>query len=152
MVNLVRGAFSPLFDRLTGAGGGVPDDALLDSSGLRLSLGRDLERLFNSTSRLTLSEFLESELSVLDFGLPDFRELRPRSEQERSLLAAVIGKALDAFESRLDMVQVSVDLGGGIPPQVTVAIEGAVRLGSQLRRVDFQVDVMPGAATTLDAA
>jgi type VI secretion system protein ImpF len=147
MPALMRGSLAPLLDRLIG----TEEASLLDAAGLRVSLVRDLERLFNSTSRLGTSDFIDLELTVLDYGLPDFRGLSPQSYPDRELMAGAIGKAIATFEPRLTLVQVTVDLVDGLSYRARVAIEAAVRLGNQLCRVDFDLEIMPGAATTLGA-
>ncbi len=147
MSALMRGSLAPLLDRLIG----YEDGVLLDAAGLRHSLALDLQRLFNSTSRLAIDDFLDLELTVLDYGLPDFRGLSPQSYPDREIMGAAIGKAIAAFEPRLALVQVMVDLVEGLSYRARVAIEAAVRLGNQLCRVDFNLEIMPGAATTLGA-
>ena len=137
MPPVVAATGAPLFDRLTLREEGTVDGSLLDAGGLRLSLRREVERLFNTRCSRTIDEYLEGELSVIDFGLPDFSHLSVQSESDRSRLALVIHKALSAFEPRLSSVQVEVE-----PRErngTRASIQAAVKLGREMRRVDFEL-------------
>lgn len=137
MPQVVAATGVPLFDRLTSFEEGAVDGSLLDAPGLRLSLRREMDRLFNTRSARTVDAYLQADLSVIDYGLPDVSHLSVQSETDRGLVAQVIVKALSAFEPRLSAVRVEVlanERSG-----VRAVIQAAVRLGREMRRVDFEL-------------
>jgi type VI secretion system protein ImpF len=149
MPKVIPASYAPLFDRLTGLSQDAVDDALLDSSRLKDSLARELLRLFNTTSALTLDRYLDSDLTVLDYGLPDFRTLSVQSATDLDRLARVIEKALRCFEPRLSRVSVQVRARPGSNTGADVALVAAVRLGHELRRVDFALALGHGEPAQL---
>ncbi len=124
----------PLFDRLCGEEEG---EGVLDARGLQASLARELSRLLNTRSRLDMAAFLNSELSVLDFGMPDITSLAPQSQDDRERLQKLVCRAITFFEPRLSHIQVRVLDCPGDPARLKAEIIAAVRLGRALRRVSF---------------
>jgi type VI secretion system protein ImpF len=139
MPALVSATALPLFDRLTGRVEGAVDGAMLDAIGIRQSLERELFTLLNTRSPLTIGEFLARDLTVIDYGLPDFTTLSVQSEADRGRLADVLLKALAVFEPRLSRVHVAVRARESNPMAAVVSIQAAVVLGRELRRVDFEL-------------
>lgn len=147
----VPASLLPLFDRLCSDSVDVIDEVLLDSRGLMRSLQVDLARLLNTRNGLTIDQFLKAELGVLQFGLPDVTGLWPSSKHDRDRLADVIAHALASFEPRLSLVTIEVAVDPDSPARARVSVAAAVRLGRQLRRVDFRLalDARGGAAELL---
>jgi len=139
MPALVSALALPLFDRLTGRVEGAVDGAMLDAVGIRQSLERELFILLNTRSALTINDFLVHDLTVIDYGVPDFTTLSAQSEADRGRLADVLLKALAAFEPRLSRVEVAVRSRASDPSAAVVSIRAAVMLGRDLRRVDFEL-------------
>ena len=79
-----------------------------DSKTLRATVARDLGWLFNTRTPLTGPEFDRRELTVIDYGIPDFGGISPESPSERKQMARRIGRAIAAFEPRLQSVQVTI--------------------------------------------
>jgi type VI secretion system lysozyme-like protein len=138
MPEIVLASRQPLFDRFAGDDPVALDGALLDAPGLQVSLLRELQRIFDTRCGVPLDEYLQRPLTVLDYGLPDVSTLSIHDEADRLRLAAVIGRALAAFEPRLSRVQVKVEAALGARERVVVHLSAAVRLGPELRRVDFR--------------
>ena len=126
---------APLFDRLCAPAGSEAEP--LDARGLRESLARELGLLLGTRSRLPLSRYAAEADTVLDWGLPDFTALSPRSGDDREALREAVEVALARFEPRLRQVQVAVDDWPGQPQRARVQIDAAVRLGTEWRRVRF---------------
>lgn len=124
----------PLFDRLCGEEG---EEGVLDAHGLQASLARELSNLLNTRSRLDMAAFLNSELSVLDFGIPDITSLSPQSQDDRQRLQQLVRQAIAFFEPRLSHPQVRVLECPGAPGRLRAEIMAVVRLGRELRRVSF---------------
>ncbi len=144
--------YLPLFDRIAVLDGSVLEGDLIDGAGLRQSIGRELGRLFNTTSRLTISQYLKADLTVLDYGLPDFRGLAFDSTEVLSELAIVLERAIQVFEPRMRQTAVKVSSGADIRAGVTVDIIAAVIVGTQQRRVHFGLDIAPDATLTLTSS
>lgn len=140
----------PLFDRLCApAGSGVEP---LDARGLQASLARELGDLLGTRSRLSLARFADETGTVLDYGLPDFSSLSLRSQEDRDLLQRVITRAISCFEPRLLHIQVSIDDWAEHAEHALARISAAVRIGQELRRVQFAlpagVETGPTAGNT----
>lgn len=140
----------PLFDRLCAVAG--EDDAPLDAPGLRDSLARELATLLNARSRQPLSRYAREAASVLDYGLPDFSALSAQSGDDRLLLQQAVSHAITRFEPRLLHTQVQVDAWPGRPHRARVRIDAAVRIGRELRRVQFTLPVDGDPVDTAGAA
>lgn len=144
--------YIPLFDRIAGSDGGVLEGDLTNSAGLRQSIERELGRLFNTTSRLTISQYLKADLMVLDYGLPDFRGLAFDSTEVLSELLIVLERAIQVFEPRMRQTTVKVSSGADLRAGVTVDIIATVIIGTQQRRVQFGLEIAPDAALTLTSS
>lgn len=131
----------PLFDRLAGGLDASPDGRLLDGPALQRSLQLDLLRLFNVRNAMTIQEFLTGDPTVLDYGLPDALALSAQSDQDLVTWAGVIERAIALYETRLSRVRVTVVPDRARPTAARVGIVAAVRLGQQLCRVEFKVEL-----------
>ena len=131
----------PLFDRLTGQLMGSKDGRNLQADGLNLSLCRDLERLFSSRNGLTISEFLNCAGGVMYYGTPDTLDLSPQSGRDIRLLEDVLRHAITLYEPRLLNATIVARPDENNKYGVNVQLKAAVRLGGQLRRVDFDLQM-----------
>lgn len=152
MSKLVFACSAPLFDRLLGPDDGSYFEPKLDSLGLKKSLARELAQLFSTKSRLTLAQFQSSELTVLDYGLPDFTALSPTSPNDTTLMAEVMTKCLEKFEPRLSMVLVNVKPDTTSKTSAHASIAAAVTIGRQAVRVDFDLAFTPSGGMRLQPA
>jgi type VI secretion system protein ImpF len=141
-----------LFDRIAGLDEREPEGDLIDGAGLRRSIERELGRLFNTTSRLTIAQFLKADLTVLDYGLPDFRGLAFDSSEVLSELAIVFERAIQAFEPRMRQTVVKVSSSAEMRAGVTVDVIATVIIGAQQKRVQFGLEIAPDAALTLTSS
>ena len=129
----------PLFDRL---GRGIPGATRgrhLDAVGLGFSLVLDLERLLNSRSALTFEQFLETEGSVVDYGIPDFGWMSPRSSADRTLLGLAIKRAIEVYEPRMQSVQVEFVPSHLGPLASQFSLIGVVALGATAVRAELNL-------------
>ena len=127
-------------------------EAKLDSIGLKNSLAREMSQLFSTKSRLTMAQYLSSELSVLDYGLPDFTSLSPVSQKDITLMAEVLTKCLENFEPRLSMVLVNVRPDTVSKTSAHASVAAAVMIGRQALRVDFDLAFTPAGGMRLQHA
>jgi type VI secretion system protein ImpF len=100
----------PLFDRLTDDETWVSWEPrprrTLDRMGLRDSVRRELELLFNTRSPLPVHHLPLSDRSVINYGIPDLSEYAPRNADDRALLAETLRRAIVVYEPRLAEVRV----------------------------------------------
>ncbi|MDR5758677.1 type VI secretion system baseplate subunit TssE [Caballeronia sp. LZ035] len=125
----VSGSPMPLFDRLAGDG----EAQLSGADALRESVARELGRLFNTRSPLTLDAFAASDGTVLDYGLPDFSDRSLQSAPDREAIAAAVKQAITRFEPRLVNVSVKFDA------RAVVSVGGELRAGRNVTHVAFEL-------------
>jgi type VI secretion system protein ImpF len=152
MSKLVFACSAPFFDRLLGPDGGSNFEPKLDSVGLKESLAREMAQLFSTKSRLTLDEYQGTDLTVLDYGLPDFTALSPSSEKDTTMMAEVVSKCLEKFEPRLSMVHVTVKPVTSKTTTTHASVVAAVTIGRQALRVDFDLAFTPSGGMRLQPA
>ena len=140
MSEIVRGSFVPLFDRLA-SNGGLTGNAgkLLSPEQLEDSSLRELSFLVNTRSRLTAAEFATGDITTLDYGVPEFSALSPKSESDLTVLQAGIERAVRQFEPRLREVSVKAFAPQRPGGPARVLISGLVSIGPKLRRLNFEV-------------
>jgi type VI secretion system protein ImpF len=152
MSKLVFACSAPLFDRLLDNSESTQVDIKLDSVGLKKSLAREMGQLFSTKSRLTVAEYRTHELTVLDYGLPDFTALSPASENDIALVAEVLTKCLEKYEPRLSMVLVTVKPDAANRRAAHATVMAAVTIDRQALRVDFDVAFTPIGGMRLQPA
>jgi type VI secretion system protein ImpF len=74
----------------------------------KVSLARDLLWLLNTRTPIPASVYLRKELTVIDYGIPDFGKSSPANPDDRDFLAQSIAKAISVYEPRLRDVRISV--------------------------------------------
>lgn len=139
MPDLIRSAPVPLFERLCALDEG--QGSALDTLGLQASIGRELSRLLNTRSRLTMAEFAVCSGTVIDYGVPDFTALSARSGEDMELLRHALQRAIGMFEPRLMHTEVSILKNGQNPEGARVHITAAVHMGLTLRRVELDMNL-----------
>src|SRR6478609_4506746 len=130
MSELVRGSSVPLFDRLASqeAPGGVGAFLLLPEH-LEASIARELSRLFNTRCRLGPSEMADSTGTTIDYGIPDFSPLSPRSGDDRALIEKGLAQAIGFYEPRMKNVVVKVFEAVGRSDSATATVSGDLTIG-----------------------
>jgi type VI secretion system protein ImpF len=141
MAELIRGASTPLFERLQG-GDATQLGHVMSPAQLELSIGRELSRLLNTRSGLVLRDFMESGGTTLDYGIPDVSALSSRSQSDLDLLQSAIAKAIAMYEPRLKNVIVKAD-SSATDATTRVAISGAVTIDMKLRSLNFELQLDP---------
>jgi len=102
----------PLFDRLVDRSRLLPADVTpvrtLDRGGVRKSVRRELEQLFNTRCPIPSHRLGNRERSVVDYGIPDFSTFQARNPDDQKRIAAILRKAIEAYEPRLADVKVTI--------------------------------------------
>jgi type VI secretion system protein ImpF len=136
---LFPGGPIPLFDKLDQRAAPTGHEAGqgLSADGVEASVEHELHRLLNSRSRINLSEFTEKNLTVCDYGIPDYTALSVRSDTDRVQIATAIAYAIAHFEPRLTNTTVTpIGAANGI----TIAlfqIDADLPIANTVRRVRF---------------
>ncbi|HYH10581.1 MAG TPA: type VI secretion system baseplate subunit TssE [Thermoanaerobaculia bacterium] len=133
----------PLFDRLTDDETWVSWEPrprrTLDRAGLRQSVRRELEQLFNTRSPLPVHYLAPSDRTVLDYGIPDLSEYSPRNPDDRTLLAETLRRAVVAFEPRLGEVRVRVSEQLGTARTLVAQLEAVLVTEDVREAVSFEL-------------
>ncbi|WP_261858749.1 type VI secretion system baseplate subunit TssE [Photobacterium sanguinicancri] len=113
---------------------------------LKDSVRRDIEWLLNSRrSWLTWSKHLEElDISVMNYGLPDFSSMPFSSSDGRSYLCRIVEETITRFEPRFDAVFVTV-LEDGAPEDrvLRLRIQAIFRVGTEQEELIFDSEVEP---------
>lgn len=129
----------PLFDNLKETPPDPPRGEAARRRSLADSVRRELERLLNTRVSVPAHRLRERQRSVIDYGIPDFSHLGPKSKSARIWLEREIGAAIAAFEPRLVNVQVSVELDDRRPDALSGKIEGLLADDGILEPISFPV-------------
>ncbi len=141
MSRLIPGGPIPLFDKLDQRAMLADHaDQVLDTDGVEASVVRELRRLLNSRSRIPLSVFTDTELTVLDYGIPDYGAHSAQSEADRRRVAAAVRHAIEAFEPRLSDVDVSLIDGATGKTIALFCIEATLQVAHAVRRINFTLN------------
>lgn len=139
-----RGSCAPLFERLTSAG-----DPLREASKpfrsfnvgeARESVRRELGRLLN-TRALPASVIAGGPLTTREYGLPDFAHVSAGDMQARADLAAVVTRAIEAFEPRLREVRVLLEPHPSGARSLAGTIAAIMVIGVMAEPVSFPLEV-----------
>jgi type VI secretion system lysozyme-like protein len=133
---------TPLFDRLVDRDPFLRREVrpmrTLDRRGLKESVRRELEQLFNTRCPIPTHRLRLRERSVIDYGIPDFSTFSPRRFDDRTRLADVLRRAIEAFEPRLASVRVHVDAVGGDDMALVAVIEADLIVENVTEPVSFE--------------
>ncbi|WP_157774899.1 type VI secretion system baseplate subunit TssE [Melittangium boletus] len=112
-------ALAPLFDRLvewrTEEGGPPAHHRTLDERELRDSIRHEVAHVLGTRCALSLADearLTPVERSAVDYGLPDVGPLSLDSAEGVRHLEQLIARAVEAFEPRLEHIQVTVQTPG----------------------------------------
>ena len=131
----------PLFDRLVDRRPDLrresPPMRTLDRRGLLESVRRELENLFNSRNSSPAHRLSTSELTVADYGIPDFAPLGPSNPDDATELADLLRRAVEAFEPRLSGVEVEIDVKAGGDRGLAARVRGFLTVDDVPQPVSF---------------
>jgi len=96
---------------------------IMDRPDIRAAISRDLGWLLNTRTPLTAEQFDSRDLTVIDYGVPDFGKGTPENVRDQKQRAARTEKAIRVFEPRLQNVKVSIVPEMGSERSLTMIIE-----------------------------
>ena len=125
MSRIHSGGMVPLFDRL-----GLKLEKFegisknyLTPIGVEQSVMLELNRLATTRSRLTFDEFIKNNLSVLDYGLPDFTGYSVQNDDHRVSVKTAVKKAITTFEpSSQCLINLGMRSGGSSRSEAILTI------------------------------
>lgn len=136
----------PLFDRLVDLEPANSREAKvwrrMGVEEVKQSVATEIARLLDSRRAESLEEAADrpaSELTVLDYGLPDFGARSPHDLVSRRLLAAATRQAILAFEPRLLGTQVELIRSDERPGLILAVITGKLALGDIVEPVTYEI-------------
>ena len=152
---IIEGASVPLFDRLVDL---APEEKREATSWRRLgrdetkdSVARELAHLFDARRAETLEIASErSDLTVLDYGIPDYGNRAPADSMSRRLYERAIQRAIVAFEPRLIGPDVELEPVPGRPSMLRARITGVLATGDIVEPVSFEIDLGVRRATEVE--
>lgn len=131
----------PLFDRLIDEQPGLrresPPLRTLDRRGLKESVRRELEHLFNARISSPAHRLETMELTVADYGIPDFAPLGPSNPDDARELARKLKRVIEAFEPRLQEVEVEIDVQRGGDRGLEATVRGVLLVDQVREPVSF---------------
>ncbi|HEV8432433.1 MAG TPA: type VI secretion system baseplate subunit TssE [Thermoanaerobaculia bacterium] len=108
---------TPLFDRLVDRDPFLRHELrpmrTLDRRGLKESVRRELEQLFNTRCPIPAHRLGSRRRSVVDYGIPDFSTFFTRNQDDWQRVAAILQRAIEIYEPRLAQVRVTVERDAG---------------------------------------
>ena len=117
------GLLPPLFERLSAQADEAPD---FDRKALAESVRLELARLLN-TRRTNRAP--EQPLTLLDYGIGDWSALQALRADDRRHLLRAVRAAVQHFEPRLQLSEVTVDAVPGQPQRLRIRLAGHLRGG-----------------------
>lgn len=139
-----RGLSAPLFERLTSIGDPLREASRpfrsLNIGEAKESVRRELKRLLN-TRALPACLTAGNRLTAREYGLPDFAHVSAGDMQARNDLAALMARAIEAFEPRLTQVQVILEPDPLGARSLTGTILASMTIGLIAEPVSFPLEV-----------
>jgi type VI secretion system protein ImpF len=154
---ITAGVRVPLFDRLVETA--APDDLvdgnhdrrMLDRTGLKASIGRELARLLNTRTPLAADVLDRRPRSTVDYGLPDLSRFWPGDDNSENELARLIERTVAAFEPRLLTPRVIIERVAGQRRALRALVSGSIVLNAMVEPVTFPVLVNDATDRSYDA-
>lgn len=104
---------------------------------LKESIRRDLVWLFNTRTSIPAHLFDNRDLTVIDYGIPDFGSYSPANSDDRDLLAKRLTRAISFFEPRLKNVRIDVEPAMPNEKMLRVIIDAVMVVESVREPVSF---------------
>ena len=141
----IDGGIAPLFDRLRASRSLMEAQSLgvFDEQELADSVARELENLLNTRSPTSTQLYLERNLTVIDYGIPDLVDFNPDDGGDRGRLQVILKQAISAFEPRLLNIQLSLLPFPGKPRKLLLKLGAVLATAAIYRPVNFVISLSP---------
>lgn len=145
-----------LFDRLVDEEPFEPREKTvmrgLSREGIRASVRRELVRLLNTRSPVTGDEALTRERTILEYGLPDLDQggRNVLTESDKVRIAQLIRTTIEAYEPRLQGVEVEVVRLPAPGGKLIVEIDGVLTIENIMEPLSFTLPIGSGPEVSGD--
>jgi len=116
---------------------------------LKESIRQNLHWLLNTRTSIPAAEYDRRELTVIDFGMPDFGPYFTAAEEDRQLLVRRLLRAIAFFEPRLQDVEISVQPSRLNERALLLVIDAAMRGDTVKAPVSF-LTVLQGKSASVE--
>jgi type VI secretion system protein ImpF len=116
-----------------------PADWLLDREALRRSIGRELDRLFNTRAPVAAEVLDQRPRSTIDYGIPDLSLYSPGDPTAVGRLAAHLTRAVELYEPRLARPKVVVMADPQRAGSLIADVSGTLQLGDEVEALRFRL-------------
>ena len=121
---------TPLFDRLVDKDRFLRNELrpmrTLDRRGVKESVRRELEQLFNTRCPVPSHRLVGRVRTVIDYGIPDFSTFSARNQDDWGRMAEILRRAIEIYEPRLAQVRVAVERADGDDFALVAQIEAVL--------------------------
>lgn len=140
----IEGARALLFERLVDLDPRAHKEEphplrILNKQELKESVRRELGRLLNTRSSTPTPLFGEEELTVLDYGIPDFSSFSAHNADDHRRIETIISRSISAFEPRLQEVRVTAEPLRNSDWSLWIKIDAFLVIDSFTEAVSFPV-------------
>jgi type VI secretion system lysozyme-like protein len=132
----------PLFDRLVESDFRADEGRTLDRAGLKQSVRRELEQLFNTRAPLPVHHLSSAQRSVVDYGIPELSTYSARNPDDRVLLGEMLRRAVSIYEPRLADVTVRVLPAPGDDLSLVARLEAVLFVEGVHEPVSFELQIL----------
>ena len=119
----------------------------LDREQLKESIRRNLGWLLNTRTSFPADLIDRRDLTVMDYGIPDFGSYSPQDPDDQTLLARRITRSISAFEPRLQKVKVIIEPEMENEKRLRIRIDAVMIAESVTEPVSFQTVFQSKSAT-----
>ena len=145
-------ARAPLFDRLVDLDPSSHEESrplrVQSLSGLKESVRQEVGWLLNTRCPIPANFLQARERTVIDYGVPDVSLFFPRNPADQERLAAILSRAIAAFEPRLQQVRVTVEEITKNERALWVRVDAGLVVESVIEPVSFQVLIQSRSGAT----
>ena len=110
----------------------------LNRDQLKESIRRNLGWLLNTRTSFPADLIDKRDLTVIDYGIPDFNHYSPQDPADQTLLARRITRSISSFEPRLQKVKVIVEPEMENEKSLRIRIDAVMSVESVTEPVSFQ--------------
>jgi type VI secretion system lysozyme-like protein len=146
-----KGAFAPLFDRLSDFEPNVKEEnppfMIYDEDAIKTSIQHECMRILNTRCMLTKEEYakLQSDATKFRFprffGLPDSIYANPKNTSDATFMQETMAKAIEIFETRLQNVHVAIHGYEEDNQELFLSVEGDLVIGEIRKSIAFPLSL-----------
>ncbi len=114
----------------------------LDKEGLKESVFRNLSWFFNTRTPITGSAYDKEDLTVIDYGIPDFGSYYTENPEVWDILSKRLDRAISVFEPRLTKVQVTVSPDSSDEKSLQAIIKGEIIVDEETRMTVSLISIL----------